>query len=105
ICPKHDGYQAGLLVRRKEVLREIELSGGVADVERKAGPEGSASVVGARWRDETAARFPRAGGIGGVQAQIPTDVVGVADEVARVDVRETVGRDEPERNAIPKREE
>src|SRR5262249_59789759 len=88
ICPKHDGYQPGLLMRRKEVRREIELSGGVADVERKAGPEGSASVVGARCRDETAARFPRAGGIGGVEAPVPTDVVGGADEVARVYVRE-----------------
>src|SRR5262245_47887175 len=85
---------------RKEVRREIELSGGVADVEREARPEASAAVVGAGRRDEAAGRFPRAGGIGGVKAQIPTDVVGITDEVVRVDIREAVGSYESEGNAI-----
>src|SRR5580704_1367147 len=91
-------------MRREEVRREAELGGGVADVEREVGPEAPASKVGAGGRDETATRFPRAGGIGGVQAQIPTDVLRVTDEVTRVHVRVTVGRDVPENNAIPKGE-
>jgi hypothetical protein len=63
---------------------EVELRGGIVDVQWESRTEGDARPIGTRERDEVAASSAGTGGIGETQSERLRDRCGIPDELVGV---------------------